>query len=256
VKGIFNSRNFLIQIPARVDSEEFNLALDVGTPVSFISGDLISKWSKVHSSWPSMHGAIGVANLWGTEDEPTWQLLRINYILYGGIAFSNLVAVSCPQNWLDYFTRRVGMPTAGLIGAEALLDYQIGIDYTHGIVYFHRIGNSLETDMDLVGLTLRPEPDGDYEEKPSVKGILKGDILLTVNKTNVSGLTMGGVWAGAPDNQLYFKDEELMRQIFLESRISRLTGQSSNYLLKDLEQMVDSKAVPIYAAGFITRPDL
>jgi hypothetical protein len=137
------------------------------------------------------------------EDEPQWQLLRINNMLYGGIVLSNFVAVSCPQNWLDYFIKRVGISTAGLIGAEALLDYRLGIDYAHGIIYFQHIANSVGTDMDLVGLTLRPETDGrysilgvaDYNGKPSVTGVLKGDILQKVNNNNVNGRTMGEVWS-------------------------------------------------------------
>jgi len=203
VYGFFNTQNSLIQIPAKLDSGEFNLALDIGTPISFISRDLISKWSKVHASWPSMHGAIGAANLWGMDDEPQWQLLRINSMLYGEIVFSNFIAVSCPQDWLDFFIKRVGIQTAGLVGAEALLDYRLGIDYTHRIVYFQHIGNSVETDMNLVGITLRPETDGrysilgvaDYNGKPSVAGVLKGDILQKVNNNIVRGLTMGEVWS-------------------------------------------------------------
>jgi hypothetical protein len=203
VRGFFNPINFLIQIPAGLDSDEFNLALDIGTPVSFISRDLISKWSKAHSEWPYMYGAIGVANLWGTEDKPGWELLRIKHILYGGIEFSNLVAVSCPQTWLDYFIKRAAVSTAGLIGAEALLDYRIGIDYVHRTVYFQRLGNSGIEEMDLVGLILRPEADrrfsilgvADFKGKPSVTGALKGDFLVKVNNNKVNGLTMGGVWS-------------------------------------------------------------
>ena len=214
VKGFFNAENFLIQMAVRSDYDEFHLALDLGTPVSFISRDQISKWIKDHPTWPSMHGAIGITNLWGMEDEPDWQLLRINNLLYGGITLSNFIAVSCPPDWLDYFTKRVGIPTAGLIGAEALLDYSIGIDYVHKTVYFKRLSNAATEDMDFVGLILRPESNGvyrilgvaDYNGNPSVAGAMKGDVLLKVNDNPVDGLTMGGVWSllqghpGAIDN--------------------------------------------------------
>jgi len=236
VNGYFNPQNSLIQIPAKLDSGEFNLALDIGTPVSFISRDLISKWSKDHASWPSMHGAIGVANLWGMEDEPQWQLLRINNMLYGGIVFSNFIAVSCPQSWLDYFIKRVGIPTAGLVGAEALLDYRLGIDYTHGIVYFQHIGNSVRADMDLVGITLRPEADGrysilgvaDYNGKLSVAGVLKGDILQKVNNNNVNGLTMGEVWSllhGRPGTVYTLVLDRDGKQFTVKTKVHRFLGK-------------------------------
>jgi len=203
VKGFFNPQNHLIQIPAMVEGQGFNLAFDVGTPVSFISGDMIAQWIKTHSSWPYVRGAIGIANLWGLNDEPDWQLLRIDKMLYGGLTFPDLIAVSFPADRLDYFQKRAGITTAGLMGAASLLNYRIGIDYDHETVYFQRVSKPVEADMTLVGLTLRPQKDGRYsilgvsifDGKPSVKGVLKGDILLKVNNKDISGLTMGKVWS-------------------------------------------------------------
>jgi hypothetical protein len=203
VKGFFNPQNHLIQIPAQVDGQTFNLAFDVGTPTSFISGDLISKWSKAHGSWPSVLGAIGIANLWGLNDEPNWQLLRIDKMLYGGLTFHDLIAVSFPTDRLDYFQKRAGVVTAGLMGAASLLNYRVSIDYTNETIYFQRVTKPVEPDMNLIGLTLRPQKDGRYSilgvstfnGEPAVTGVLKGDILLKVNNKDISGLTMGKVWS-------------------------------------------------------------
>jgi hypothetical protein len=203
VKGFFNPQNHLIQIPGKVDGQSFNLALDAGTPVTFISVGLISRWSTAHTSWPSARGAIGIANLWGLDDEPDWQLLRVNKMEYGGLTFPDMITVSFPAGRLDYFQKRAGIATAGLMGAASLLNYRIGIDYMHEIVYFQRISKPVEVDMSLVGLTLRPEANGRYSilgisrygGKSAVPGILKGDILLKVNDRNVSGLTMGKAWS-------------------------------------------------------------
>jgi hypothetical protein len=203
VKGFFNPQNHLIQIPGKVNGQGFNLALDAGTPVAFISAHLVSKWSKKHTTWPSLRGAIGIANLWGLDDEPDWQLLRVDKMEYGGLTFPDVIAVSFPADRLDYFQKRAGIATAGLMGAASLLNYRIGIDYTHGIVYFQHISDPVEADMNLVGLTLRPEADGRYSilgvsrynGKPSVPDVLKGDIVLKVNNKNISGLTMGKAWS-------------------------------------------------------------
>ncbi len=68
------------------------------------------------------------------------------------------------------------MPTAGLLGAQALLNYRVGIDYAHSTVYFD-IGRIVQfPDFDVMGLILRPEDDGrftilgvaDFNGKPSV----------------------------------------------------------------------------------------
>ena len=232
VHGFFNPKNFLIQIPASLDSDTFNLAFDMGTPVPFIFRDLISKWSKAHPAWPSMYGAIGAANLWGAEDEPGWELLRINHMLYGGIEFSDIVAVSCPQPWLDYFIKRVGISTAGLIGAEALLGYRMGIDYAHRTVYFQHLDSSVKDEMGLVGLILRPETNGrfsilgvaDFKGNPSVTGAQKGDFLVKVNNNKVNGLTMGGVWSllhGRPGTMYTLELERSGKHFTVQTRVHR-----------------------------------
>lgn len=203
VRGYFNPENHLIQIPAKIGSDLFNLALDAGTPVTFIDSTLVSKFSRDHPSWPSMRGAVGITNLWGLDDEPNWQVLRVADLAFGDISFPDVIAVSFPVDRLDYFRKRAGVRTAGLMGAASLLNYRLGIDYRHGIVYFERLTKPVNPEMNLVGLTLRPEADGGYsvlgvalyKKEPAVAGIRKGDILLKVDDKDVNGLTMGAVWS-------------------------------------------------------------
>jgi len=232
VKGFFNPQNHLIQISGKVDGQSFNLALDAGTPVTFIAAGLVSNWSKAHTSWPSAHGAIGIANLWGLDDEPDWQLLRINKMECGGLIFPDMIAVSFPADRLAYFQKRAGITTAGLMGAASLLNYRVGIDYTHETVYFQRIGKSVEVDMSLVGLILRPEADGRYsilgvsryDGRPSVPGVLKGDILLKVNDKNVTGLTMGKTWSllhGNPGTSYTLTIERAGKQLTVNAKAHR-----------------------------------
>jgi len=203
VRGYFNPKNHLIQLPAGMDGVCFNLALDVGTPVAFIDSNLLSKFSMAHPSWPSLQGAVGIANVWGLDDEPELLLLRMGKLTFGNMVLQNAIAVSFPVDRLDYFQKRAGIPTAGLMGAASLLNYKLGIDYGHGIVYFEKIMESVNPNMSLIGITLRPEADGSYHVlsvssyrgRPAVTGIVKGDKLLSVNDKKVTGLTMGAVWA-------------------------------------------------------------
>jgi hypothetical protein len=202
VHGYFNPKNHLIQIPARLGIDRFNLALDAGTPVTFIDNNLVSKFSRNHPSWPSMYGAVGITNLWGLDDEPDWHLMRVRQLFYGDISFPDVITVSFPAGRLDYFQKRAGIPTAGLMGAASLLNYRLGIDYRHSIVYFEHLTKPTNPEMSLVGITLRPEANGGYsilgvplyKKQPAVAGIMKGDILLKVNDKDVNDLTMGMVW--------------------------------------------------------------
>jgi hypothetical protein len=203
VQAYFNPQNHLIQIPANTGNDHFNLALDIGTPVTFVDSNLVSKLSRDHPSWPSMHGAAGITNLWGLDDEPTWQVLRIAQMSFGGISFRDVIMVSFPADRLDYFQKRAGISTAGLMGAASLLNYRLGIDYHHGVVYFERLTKPADPGMNLVGITLRPEGNGSYsvlgvplyKGQSAVASIRKGDILLKVDGKKINGLTMGAVWS-------------------------------------------------------------
>ena len=123
-----------------------------------------------------MTGAVGSANMWGLDDEPKWKLMRVDRLQYGPLFLTNVAVVDFPQERMELFEKRAGIPTAGLLGSNALLNYRVGLDYAHSTVYFD-IGRLFSfPDFDVIGLILRPEDDGrftilgvaDFEGKPSV----------------------------------------------------------------------------------------
>jgi hypothetical protein len=203
VKSNVNAQNGLIQIPGKIEGETHNLALDLGATVSFISSDLLSKWQKAHPLWPHMTGAVGPANMWGMKDEASWEILRVPQIEYGGLTLNDVVVAPFPRKELDWFEKRAGVPTIGLIGADAVLNYRVGLDYAHSTVYFEQLSKMPPINMDVVGLVLHPEKDGtytvldvaDYEGKPSVPDIKTGDVLVSVDGGRAKGATMGQVWS-------------------------------------------------------------
>ena len=208
-KGLLNSQNGLIQVASKINGEEFNLALDVGASITLLSGERIAQWHKAEPSWPNMVGGVASANMWGSEEETRWQVLRIPSIQFGAATLKNIVTASFPDEELKWFQNRVGLATMGLIGANALVDDRVGIDYAHSTVYLERTSPTSAPDMDVVGLILRPEPDGrytllsvaDYKGKPSVPDLKAGDVLLGVDGAPATGATMGQVWSllgGAP----------------------------------------------------------
>ncbi|MBZ5703829.1 MAG: hypothetical protein LAN63_00580 [Acidobacteriia bacterium] len=202
-KASLNPDNALIQLPAKIAGGDVNLALDVGAPFGLVSQDLLGKLRQAHPQWPHMTGGVGPANLWGLPEEAHWELLRIPTLQYGGIPFTDVGVASFPKEIMSWFEKRAGMPTAGLIGANALLNYRVGIDYAHGTVYFEQISKRHAPEMDVVGLTLRPEPDGNYSVigvadfggKPSVAEVKAGDVLVAIDKVPAKGGTMGQVWS-------------------------------------------------------------
>jgi hypothetical protein len=208
-KVLINPQNGLIQIPSKLEGATYNLGLDLGASYSLLSEDLLSKWKSAHPKWPHMTGAVGAANMWGTDDEAKWQLLRIPSLQYGPLTLTDVGFASFPANFLEWFEKRAGFPTAGLLGGNAFLNYRVEIDYPHSTVYFEQTSKHRPPEMEVVGLTLRPEPDesykvigvADFDGKPSVPDAKPGDILIAIDQTPAKGGTVGQVWSllgGAP----------------------------------------------------------
>lgn len=235
-----NAENGLIQVPSQIENKKYNLALDVGASISFLSEELYDKLATAHPDWLHMTGAVGSANLWGLDEEPKWKVMRVDRVQYGPLFLANVVAVDFPKDQMDFFTKRAGVPTAGLLGSNALLNYRIGLDYAHSMVYFEfgRMFNF--PDFDVIGLTLRPEDDGrftilgvaDFDGKPSVPqgadGVQPGDRLVAINGIPVQGSTMGQVWnmlGGTPGQERNLTIERSGRQINVAATVQHFLGE-------------------------------
>ena len=211
-KVLVNAENALIQIATKIQGKSLSLALDAGSSVSFLSPNLMQTFLHSYPAWPHMTGAVGIANMWGADHEARWQLLRIPRLQYGPLFLTDIVFAGFDEKTMDFLERRAGLKTGGLIGANALLNYRVGLDYKHETVYFDLGSTFKAPDMDVVGLVLRPENDGrytvigvaDYEGKPAVPEVQPGDTLLSVDSARATGATMGQVWSsleGTPGQQ-------------------------------------------------------
>jgi hypothetical protein len=235
-----NAENGLIQVASQIENRKYNLALDLGASISFLSEDAFAKLAEAHSDWPHMTGAVGSANLWGLEEEPKWKLMRLDRVQYGPLFLANVAVVEFPKDRIDFFEKRAGMPTAGLIGSNALLNYRVGLDYAHSTVYFEfgRMFNF--PDFDVIGLILRPEDDGrfmilgiaEFEGKPSVPqgtdGVQLGDDLVAVDSIPVRGSTMGQVWAmlgGTPGQQRKLTIERGGREFIVAASVEHFLAE-------------------------------
>ena len=236
-----NAVNGLIQVQSRIENKKYNLALDVGSCISFLSSELFDSFSSAHPDWPHMTGAVGSANMWGLDEEPKWQVMRLDRLQYGPIFLTNTAVVSFPKDRMDFFETRAGTSTAGLLGSQALANYRVGLDYAHSLVYFE-IGRTFNfPDFDVIGLVLRPDDDGrftilgvaDFEGKPSVPqgadGVQSGDHLVAVDAIPVAGSTMGQVWkmiGGTPGQERRLTVERAGKQFTVAAQVVHFLGEA------------------------------
>lgn len=231
-----NPENGLIQVPSQIEKKKYNLALDLGASISFLSEELFTSLAAAHPDWPQMTGAVGSANMWGADEETKWKVMRVDRVQYGPLFLTNVPFVSFPKAFMDFFAKRAGIPTAGLIGADALQNYRVGLDYTHSMVYFD-IGRTFNfPEFDVVGLVLRPEDDGrytilsvpDFEGKPAVEGVQAGDRLVAVNDIPVQGSTMGQVWSmlgGTPGQEKKLTVERGGKTFVVVAKVQHFLGE-------------------------------
>jgi hypothetical protein len=219
----------LIQVPAKIAGQNYSAVLDTGASISLISSDLVARWHKAQPTWPWMKGAVAAANMWGLDEEPQWELLRLPALALGPSPLANVAVVGFPEEELKQFQLRAGTSSIGLLGANALRGLRVGIDYAHGTVYLEAAGGAPGADMNVVGLTLRPEPDERYtvlgvieiDGKSAVPGVKPGDVLLGVDGAPVTGATMGQVWSllgGAPGQ---------VRKLVVERAGQRMTVEAA-----------------------------
>jgi hypothetical protein len=239
-KILVNAENGLIQVPSQIENKKYNLALDLGSSISFLSQDFSDKLQAAHPDWPHITGAIGPANLWGSPEEPAWKLLRVDRLQFGPLYLTSVSTAALPKDGMEWFEKHNGAATIGLLGSNALLNYRIGVDYAHSTVYFD-IGSTFRApDFDVIGLTLRPEDDGrftilgiaDFDGQPSLPGtpdgIQVGDHLVAVDGIPVPDSTMGQVWSlleGTPGQERKLTLERNGNKLDVVAQVQHFLGE-------------------------------
>jgi PDZ domain/Aspartyl protease len=227
--------NGLIQVPSQIENKKYNLALDVGSSISLLSEELFDKLAAGHLDWPRMTGAVGSANMWGAEAETNWKVMRVDRVQFGPLFLTDVPFVAASKATMDFFEKRAGMPTIGLLGSDMLLGYRVGLDYAHSTVYFDIGKMTRFPEFDVIGLVLRPEDDGrftilkvaDLDGKPSVAGVQAGDELVAVDNIPVHGSTMGQVWAmlgGTPGQERKLTIERAGKEFVVPAKVQHFLG--------------------------------
>jgi hypothetical protein len=235
-----NAENGLIQIPSQIEKKKYTFALDLGASISFLSEELFDKLATANPDWPHMTGAVGPVNMWGADDEIKWRVMRLDRLQYGPLFLTDVAVVALPASGVAFLERPAGESAGGILGSSALLNYRIGLDYEHSMVYFEFGRMFSFPDFDVIGLTLRPQNDGrftilgvaDFEGKPSVAsgpdGVQGGDQLVAVDNIPVGGSTLGQVWAmlgGTPGQERKLTVEREGRQFTVTAKVQHFLGE-------------------------------
>ena len=241
-KALVNPDYALIQIPSQIEGKKYNLALDLGSSISFLFDEVFDGLAAAHPNWPHMTGAVGPANLWGMPDEAKWKVMRVEHLHCGPLFLTSVPVVRLPPDWTSFVEKRAGVPTAGTLGSQALLNYRVGLDYAHSTVYFD-IGSTFKfPDFDVIGLILRPEDDtrftilgvADFDGKPSVPtgpdAVQPGDHLVSVDGIPIPDSTMGQAWSlleGSPAQERKLVVERDGKQIAVTAQVQHFLGEAT-----------------------------
>lgn len=195
VPCLVEAKTGIVQFDVRMAGETVSFALDNGATCTLVREDLAVQAGQRNPAWATRRGLLGCANMWGMEQETEWAMIRLGEILVGGVAVSDAGAACLPKGLFEWYSKKTASPVAGLLGPNVLKAFRVGIDFAGGAVYLELVLRDDPHDMDLVGLTLRPNRDGTFDVIAAAEstGAMPGDRLLKVGGLDAAGQTMGQV---------------------------------------------------------------
>lgn len=236
-----NPQTGVPQIDAVVDGDSMSFALDMGASWSFVPAGLVDSLSRKHPDWPVMTGTASCANMWGwwPPGEENMTVLRIPEINWGGISLDNVAVVGVSNEATggytigQWYSQKTTRPVVGFLGPNAFKAFRVEIDFASGLAYFEKSDNYNYNDLDCVGISLSPQPEGSWiirgivkkNGKPVVEGIEPGDKLLQVDSLITSGITMGAVsdaLRGNPGEVRILEINHAGKTIKVEAKVMRL----------------------------------
>jgi hypothetical protein len=191
----------LFMITAELDGAEVLLGVDTGSAGTWLSDSLTDAWRSRHPEWPRAAGAAGSANFFGFPFEPAGALLCLPRVGIGGTRADDVAVLGLDAGLFRWYSRKSAGPLYGFLGANVLSRYRLAVDFANGMTWWQGGGAPRARDLDIVGLTLRPEGDGGCivagvltrDGVPVVEGVRPGDRLLRVDGLDVAEATMGAV---------------------------------------------------------------
>jgi hypothetical protein len=196
-----NAQTGLFLIDAVLDGETVQMGVDNGSAGTWVSDTLTAAWQTRHPAWPHATGAAGSANFFGFPFEAKGALMRLPALGLGTLHARDVAVLGLPQGFFDWYSRKSAGPVAGFIGANVLRGFRLEVDFPAGMTYWEAGPPPGTGDLDIVGLTIRPDADGGFtvagvvaeDGLPTLAGVQAGDKLLRVDSLDTSGALMGKV---------------------------------------------------------------
>lgn len=191
----------LFQVAAMVDGEVVELGVDTGSVGTWVSDKLTRAVEARHPDRPQATGAVGSLNYFGFEFEAGASLMRLPELQIANLRAVEIAVLGLDQRLFDWYSSKSAAQVVGIMGANVLRGFRLEVDYSSQMSYWEPGPPSEATDLDIVGLTLRPEADGSYSVAgivrqngvPAVQGIEPGDVLRRIGSLDTDGATMGTV---------------------------------------------------------------
>ncbi len=194
-----NPETGLFMVEARLDGEPAWLGVDNGSAGTWVSDALARAWLARHPDWPRATGAAGSANFFGFPFETGGTLVCLPELAVGPVRARDVAVLGLDQRLFDWYSEKSAGPVRGIIGANVLKGFRVEIDFPGRMTWWQPGPRTGPRDLDIVGLTLRPEPGGGVtvagvvarDGKPLVEGVAPGDRLVAVDGRDLSQARMG-----------------------------------------------------------------
>jgi hypothetical protein len=196
-----NAETGLFMIEVSVDGRPVPLGVDTGSSGTWVSDSLTTSWRATHPDWPQAIGAAGSTNFFGFPFEVGGALIRLPEVAVGSLRARDVAVLGLPQGLFDWYSKKSAGPVLGFIGANVLRGFRLEVDFPNQTTYWTIGPSAGPNDLDMVGLTLRPDAGGGFTiagvvargGRPVVEGVEAGDKLIRVGDLSCAGATMGAV---------------------------------------------------------------
>jgi hypothetical protein len=221
----------MIPVPAGGDTLPFGV--DNGSAGTWVSDSLTTRWASRNPEWPRATGAAGSANFFGFGFEAGGALMRFPEIMIGSARARDIAVLGLDQRIFDWYSGKSAGAVSGFIGANVLKTFRLEVDFPNRMTYWEAGASPDAGDLDIVGLTLRPEVDGGFtiagvvskDGKPAIEGVEPGDRLIRVDEMEVADATMGAVadaLRGAPGATRLLVIQRKGESSAIEAKVLRL----------------------------------
>jgi hypothetical protein len=227
-----NPETGIFQVAASVDGRAIELAVDMGSSSTWVSSALTTEWQTRHPDRPASIGAVGTTNFFGFGFEAQGRLLRLPELGIGAVRAFDAAVLGLDPRLFEWYSKKAAGRVDGFVGANVLRHFRLEVDLAAGMSYWEAGDRPDPHDLDIVGLTLKPEGDGRFtiagigrkDGKPCVEGVEAGDTLIRVDELDVAKASMGAVadsLRGAPGAKRVLLLERAGRRFRVEAIVVR-----------------------------------